>query len=778
MAQTPISVSVGIPGQTNTTIYTVPAGKTAIVKGVMGTNADNGTQTFTISKEIAGQNFPIAASQSPVVVNATGGTNVRGVNLIGAPVTMAAGNQLKAFSNLASLYNLPNVSTAGTTAADGSFYSIFGNTFANGIYMAVGSCASGAYVATSPDAVTWTQQTSALPFNARLDRISCNGSVWVASNSQSSGGAVIRSANNGVTWSIGVVVAASTNIRQIINNGSTFLVATTAGRVYSSTNGTTWTESTGYNTITGSAFPEINNIGWSGTHWIIDGAFGSVASADLTTWFGYVTPNVGRSSNTFYSNAWSPAYNRYYTCRNNNNVPNILSSPNGFLWTVLSTANIVPYKINCAGTNPVLLGVTSGSSVTRFKSTDGVTFTTATDSSSWVGPVHGLENGFFLSMANAGTNDVCGLSTDPTVSAGTTGGGSTSGFILYSASADPISGKWAGVGRNSATIFVIGGTSGTNIGTINNTGISVSSAGNPNSVTWSAADGFFYLLTDAGQVFRAANYNSTWTQVSSGIGVGGNATTIKAVGTTLYVVSAENNDSIYVSSTLTGGSGWAGTNYASVNSSAFRGVAQIAKDGALYYGETLATNGTDLVWVNQIGASFAITPSNSITAMRMPVPRAIGTAQTVNGNTFLYGGANTGSYGAVYGYYTSTDVITTYGTFVNTNNIFGSPQYWSEIAETPNKVNFISGRYYVTSTNVNSYIWNGTTPTNIPSSVANLGTTIAGVVAVNPSNGWMIDGTNLASTTNSARLTNVCKTATPTNFLYSAIMTASVIEID
>jgi hypothetical protein len=776
MAQTPKSVSVGIQGLTNTTIYTVPALKTAVVKAVIGANADNGGSTFTISKAISGQNYPISTNQSPVAVNATGGTTIRGVNLLGAPITMAAGEQLKAYSALANLYNLPNVSTAGTTTADGSTYAINVQVFANGIYMATGSCTSGVYVATSTDAVTWTQRTSALPFGTTWNRLSCNGSIWVAANANNSQGTVYYSSDNGVTWTPANLIAAADNVSCLINNGTTFMAGLSNGRIYTSTNGSTWTENSAYNTATNSSFPAIYNLGWTGTHWIVDTVYGALQSSDLTTWGGYTGVNLGRVITNIYSTAWSTAYSKYYSTRLTASVPNIFSSPNGLAWTTLSTLGITPYKICCAGANTVLIGVPSTGVTTRYKSTDGATFTSTSDAGGYTGPVFGFENGYFLSMQNNGTNDALALSTDPTTSTGSTRSSTVASFVINSACSSPT--KWVGVGSNGTNMYFIGGATATSTGSSFNTGYTIATYGTPRSVCWSAADNYFYVITNTGNVWRMTDYDSGPILVSTGALPSGDANCIKVVGTTMYVVSSDGAsvNLIYTGSTLTGGASWVGYSYATVNSYAFRNMGNIQRTGG-YFGENLATNGTDLVWNNVRGYAYALTPSVSVTGMRMPVPFGVGTVQTVNSNQFMYGGYSNEYYGPVQAYFTSTNVITTYGTFVNLRDQNGNLQYWLNSGTQPNIIAYLGGTYYVTSTNINSYIWNGTLPTNILNT-AGIGSTIAGVPVVNPSLGWSFDGTNIVSMAENQNLTKVCKTSNPASFLYSATMTASVVEID
>jgi hypothetical protein len=776
MPTTPISVSTGVQGVTNTTVYTVPAGRTAIVKAISG-QGSTGAVSLTVSKQISGQNYVVVNNQPSSRTPATGGTETFNNNVLQAPLTLGATEQLKVYTASSNAYSLPSVSTAGSTAADGSNYTIAATLFANGIYMAVGNCTSGAYVATSTDAITWTQQIGAIPFGSSWNMLVCNGSVWVAANKNSTQGTVYYSSDNGVTWGAAVVVSGSNNCNQIVSNGSLFLISFNNGKVYSSSNGSSWTESTSYFTTVGSTNTPIYNVGWTGSHWIVNNQYGCLASADLTTWFSYAGAHLGRNQANFYSTEYSSAYGKYYTSKNEATVPSIFSSTNGLLWEVLlSGSAFTPFKVNCAGANTVLIAVGSSGTTSVLKSTNGSTWASATVQGSYAGPMWGLENGYYLTMLNQGTNDACMLSTDPTVSTGTTAG-STRVFTCRNAAADPSSGKWVGVGDDGTDVFIMGGTSGTNIGTTYNPTLTVGAAGTPVSVCWSAADGYFYMVGSTGRVYRSTAYNSTWTLVATSIGGSSSTQSIKAVGTTLYLVSSSQQNTVWISSTLTGGANWTQFNYASPNSSAYKAMGTVASTG-YYGGEALGTDGTNLVWNNTAGNGFALTPSVSTSAMRMPISRAVGTAQTVNGNTFLYGAYNA-DYGPVLGYYTSTNVITTYGTFVSYAN---SGTYWMDNSGVPNKVNYIGGTYYVTSTGINGYIWDSTTPTTIfdnttPARYASLGTTYAGITAVNPSNGWMIDGTNLVGSQVGQPLTAVCKTTTPSSYLYAATVTASIVEI-
>jgi len=770
MPTTPISVSTGIQSATNTTIYTVPVGRTAIVKAISGLNVSSGSVALTVSKVSGGQNYVVVNNQQSSFTAATGATERFNENVLTAPLTLGATEQLKVYTSNSSRYAIPNVATGGTTADDGTNYGLYANVFANGIYMVTGYYGGGAYVATSTDAITWTQRTAAAPFFSQLNLLSCNGSIWVATDNNNSQGTVIYSSDNGVTWALATFVSAARNVVSLINNGSTFLLSDNNGRIYSSTNGSTWTENTSFNTASLNA-GQVYNLGWTGADWVVGCQYGALTSSDLTTWSGYVGINLSRQISDVQATSYSLAYNRYYSSRNTASVPNIFSSSNGYVWTNLSSSSFTPFKVNCAGANTVLIAVGSSGGTSVFRSTDGATFATATTVSSYTGPMIGLDNGVFLTMLNAGSNDACMLSTDPTVSVGTSRGATITPFTLNSAAADPVSGKWVGIGNNNTNIYAIGGTSSTNIGSAYNLALSTATYGIPTSVCWSAVDGYFYMVTDGGAILRSQQYGSGWTVQATAIGTSNATTTIKAIGTTLYLASSSVSTSVFTSSTLNGGTTWAQYNYNSLpNSSAYRGVGSVGAGGS-YYGTAFATNGTDLVWNNTIGVTFALTPSISRNGMRLPYQRAIGAIQTVNSNQFMYGGNDNSTYGAMFGYFTSTNLTTTYGTYVTMSGQVG------QIGVLPNRFNYIGGVYYLSNNLNDSKLYNGTSTINIPNSGFETGTTYAGINLVSPSNGWMFDGTNLVATQSNGKLNAVSKTTTPSNFLYAATVTASIVEI-
>ena len=200
MAQTPKSVSVIAQGAANSTVYTVPAATTAVVKSVIAAPiSSTGNLVYTISKVSGGVLYPITIGMNTVYTAATGASNITNTNLIDAPITLAAGESITAFTPTGSTYRLPNVSTFTNTALTSNTPSISKIFYANSIYMAVGTYGtpSTAFVATSPDGITWTEQSGSIGFPA-LTNITflSTGSVWIATGLTS----VIYSTDNGVTW--------------------------------------------------------------------------------------------------------------------------------------------------------------------------------------------------------------------------------------------------------------------------------------------------------------------------------------------------------------------------------------------------------------------------------------------------------------------------------------------------------------------------------------------------------------------------------------------------
>jgi hypothetical protein len=133
------------------------------------------------------------------------------------------------------------------TNASSAITSVHRVIFANGVFLANGS--NG--LATSTDAITWTQRSSAGDF--RFQRMAFAGGLWFAGLNS---GAFYTSPD-AITWTARTSMAGSSLVGATFGNG-VWCVLTQAGSLFSSPDGSTWTSRT-------------NPV--PGTNWSSDSAF-------------------------------------------------------------------------------------------------------------------------------------------------------------------------------------------------------------------------------------------------------------------------------------------------------------------------------------------------------------------------------------------------------------------------------------------------------------------------------------------------------------------------
>lgn len=515
MAQTPISASVEVLKGT-TTLYTVPSGKTAIIKAVLGGSVVGNTPQYTVNKVSGGITYPIVVNQAVNQVQATGGTTINNANLLQAPVTLVAGESITVYTGTADSLQIPQIASYTNTS---SFtYYINQIIYANSVFMAIGYFGvNSALVLTSSDGVTWTKQNlaSTVP---RFLSVAYGNSDWVAIPN-STNNILYVSSDNGVTWSsVNVTASAGAQCQSVAYVNSLWVSVWNPNSMYTTTTPATagWTNNTAYSAYTKSsgAGGLITAIGHNGTNYIFTGYLsGVIYSTDLATFTSYGNVGGGYYMQNYAEAVgigYSSTYSKWYTnIRQSSVTDSVYSSTDSVNWTRLTVpAYSSSGPIQIAGSNTVLLIQNtngtggSGASSAYLKSTDGVTWATATDIGSRTGPLVGLSNGYFVKFTNT-SDSRYNLSTDPSTINGTLQATSSPFSACNVGASDGT--KWIVFGYNPSNSFIshVGGTSGTNAQNVFNDGTyDVNGYGYPSSACWNPANGYFYMITKYGVIFR------------------------------------------------------------------------------------------------------------------------------------------------------------------------------------------------------------------------------------------------------------------------------------
>ena len=279
MAQTPISSSVLYNSTTPTTIYTVPATKTAVVKGVLASSLTSSYDTVTVNKVSGGVTYPIvrntltgyAVNQSTYYYERALDTR----NLLESPITLAAGDSI-------------SISTTGTSAykteyaVQNSNYRIGNIAYLNGNYVVVGidnSTGTG-LILTSTDGITYTKRTFSA--SVYLTEVVFGNGYYVVCNAT---GGTIHHSTDLVTWTQ-VSLPSTSPCFALVYGGGKFVTGGTSGiNYYATSTPLSWTQSTTFNTNT------IYAIAYIGTNYFYATSGISYYTADFTT---YTQPYVSQ----------------------------------------------------------------------------------------------------------------------------------------------------------------------------------------------------------------------------------------------------------------------------------------------------------------------------------------------------------------------------------------------------------------------------------------------------------------------------------------------------
>lgn len=368
MAQTPISSSVLYNSTTPTTIYTVPATKTAVVKGVLASSLITSYDTVTINKVSGGVTYPIVRNTvTGWAVNSSTYYYERQLdtrNLLESPITLAAGDSI-------------SISTTGTSAykmeyaVENSNYRIGNIAYLNGNYIAVGidiSTNTG-LILTSTDGLTYTKRTFSA--SVYLTNVVFGNGYYVVCNST---GGTIHHSTDLVTWTAASLPTTFACFA-LTYGGGQFVTGGASGRsYYATTTPLSWTAAGVFKSDT------INAIAYIGTNYFYATTGISYYTTDFTT---YTQPYVSIITGNFQSIA---ATNNKVLVTNNQVAsasPNtfLRSSADGITWGAVTTAA----NSMSAGASYVEYAANGGHFITRLNnnngnaqylySSDGVTWT-------------------------------------------------------------------------------------------------------------------------------------------------------------------------------------------------------------------------------------------------------------------------------------------------------------------------------------------------------------------------------------------------------------------
>lgn len=273
MAQTPKSASVLFGSTTATTIYTVPALSTAIVKSVIPTSVIGSAASVTLNKvSSSGTVYPLTVNAATqFAVNGT--TNaVANLNFLPGPITLSAGESISISTSTATNFKDP-ISISNTR------YKFYGCNYVNGNYVVLGQDTVTGYglVLTSTDGITWTQRT----FNFYVitqDIIYGNG--YYAICNQSTSGKIHHSTDL-VTWTEVSLPTSGYGMYSIEFGNNIFVVAGASGYAFTATSTpVTWGAITLPN---GGYAGAINSTKYIGTNYVFGTAGPTFTSTNLST---------------------------------------------------------------------------------------------------------------------------------------------------------------------------------------------------------------------------------------------------------------------------------------------------------------------------------------------------------------------------------------------------------------------------------------------------------------------------------------------------------------
>ena len=374
MAQTPVSASTIYNSTTPTTIYTVPATKTAVVKGVLASSLVTTFDTVTLNKVSGGVTYPLVRGQLSGYTSWTAqtaypaGAGVQSINLLQSPITLAAGDSI-------------SISTTGTAAykteivVSNSNYRIANINYLNGNYIAVGLDNTTGYglILTSTDGITFTSRT--FTASVTLTNSTFGNGYYVVCNKT---GGTIHYSTDLITWTQ-VSLPSVYPCFALTYGGGKFVTGGGSGySYYATTTPLSWTQATLFNGDT------VQSIAYIGTDYFYGTGGVSYYTSDFTTYTQPYVYLLGGNSQSKNGN-FAVTNNKILAVNNllANGNPNtfLTSSPTGATWSNVTTVggnSLATYSTYICYTNNgghMIYRTTSSGQNYYLYSSDGVSWT-------------------------------------------------------------------------------------------------------------------------------------------------------------------------------------------------------------------------------------------------------------------------------------------------------------------------------------------------------------------------------------------------------------------
>ena len=239
-----VSAADAYSGTTYRTLYTVPAGKQAFIKSVIGMNTSGSSMPLTL--ELMDNGVTPVTLSSPTVAS------LASTNMLAGTLVMSAGESLRQKSGSDYLKGTQVFNSSTREVAGGSFYDLI---YANGLFVAVGNSAAvvttyNNNIYTSPDGLTWTWRDVDTDTGTAqtLNSIAYGAGLFVVVGDSG----FIATSPDAITWTTRTSAHGSNPIKQVIYAGGKFVAvggSATTNSIQTSPDGITWTARTGVQNI-------------------------------------------------------------------------------------------------------------------------------------------------------------------------------------------------------------------------------------------------------------------------------------------------------------------------------------------------------------------------------------------------------------------------------------------------------------------------------------------------------------------------------------------------